>query len=510
MIAKEKKLLNIVLMIGIGILGFIFGYINLMQYKVGLNADVASEGLLAREIWESKEWIPKDWYFSSETRIISVSTLAALCFGITKNICLSMGISCILVMVFILICLYILCKELEFNFQQTLCTILLVFLLPNSKNQLELTFLFAGYYAFHVANYFLTLAFYMKLLKGETVKWITLGILCLIHFIQGAQGMRGILMITGPLLAVEAVRRIYLLYCRQGWKKEDNKITGFAVGVNLVSFLGSKLSVSVGYPLSRNIRKAPQKFAEIVMPDFFASMDWENLSNLEKAAYGCGLLFVLILVIYIFLKGLKKQQIKNVEWVYLNFAASVFLTVSALTFTTVDSSSRYFIAIFFVMAVGMAILWNMDRKIIKLSILTIVVIIFCKNYDRVYQPLLEDKNYKRSEYAKISEYLIQEEYENAYTNFDHANIITLIGDEKVQVSAVSSLSNMEANKWLSCKKWYVPNVSKESKTAYIVSESREAEFNEFLQKYHNTIEFKTKIGRFNIYGSEYNYSTLVE
>ena len=85
-----------------------------------------------------------------------------------------------------------------------------------------------------------------------------------------------------------------------------------------------------------------------------------------------------------------------------------------------------------------------------------------------------------------------------------------MNDGKVQVSAIDSFSTMTICKWLTSKKWYVPNVPLESKTAYILSDSYLEEFDVFLQEHKDTVEFKTKIGMFNIYGSEYNYSQLTD
>ena len=507
---NSDKMINAVLIISIIMLGLMFIYINLVQYRFGLNADIAAEGLLARVIWESREWIPKEWYFSTESKVIGVTNLASLFYGMTGSMCTAMGLGCIAGILFIVCCLYYLCHDLELSITQTLLFTALILLLPNNKNQIELLYIYAGYYAFHIGLYFITLSFYCRLLKGKRIKWYGILLLCLLHFMLGAQGVRGILMITGPLLAVEAVRRIYLLYCKGKCRKEDNLITVFVGGLNVVAFLGGKIPISVGYPLSRNIRKAPQKLFEIVLPDFFDSISWKYISLLEKAAFGVCLMLVLGLIFYIIRKGIKKKNVTAEEWIFLNFAASVFLTIAALTFTTVDSSSRYFVVIYFAMAMAVVILWNVKKSIIKYGFLFMMLIILTGNGNRVYRPMILDQSYKNSTYMEIGNYLLQEGYENAYTGFEHANTITIMNDGKVQVSAIASFSDMGVNKWLSSKKWYVPNVPKESRTAYLVTEARLEEFAPFLEEHEEELEYKTKIGDFYIYGSDYNYSKLTD
>ena len=50
---------------------------NIMHYHYRINADIASEGILARLIWESGEWIPSTWCVAMETRIFDIANLAA-------------------------------------------------------------------------------------------------------------------------------------------------------------------------------------------------------------------------------------------------------------------------------------------------------------------------------------------------------------------------------------------------------------------------------------------------
>lgn len=509
-IFEKNKIVNVLFGMVIIILSLWIAHINLVQYKVGLNADVASDGLLASIMWKSKQWIPEEWYVASETRLMGIANVAAIFYGLTNNMCLSMGLACMCGSVFIIGSLLCLCKALEYDCTQSLLFACGILILPNNKEQLELLYIYAGYYAFHIGLYFITLSIYVNLLKRKKINNYGIIIVFGMCFIFGAQGVRGILMITGPLLAVELLRRIYEWYCNGRIKKEDQKVTVFVFLLNFFSFLGSMLPVSVGYPLSRNIRNAPQKFLKVVIPDFFAAMYWKELSLLEKTIWvGC-LLTVVYFTVSILFKGCKKQIVKEEEWVYLNFVTSVFLTIAALTFTTVGSSSRYFTVIFFAIAMGISKLWKNSGEVVKGFLGVGLFIILICNCIRIYYPLATDKGYADSDYIQISNYLVEEGYENAYTTFDHANVMTVMGDGQVQVSAVSSLSTMEVNKWLSSRNWYVPNVRKESKTAYIVSDVREAEFDEFLQVHHNDIEFKIKIGGFSIYGSDINFSKLTD
>lgn len=293
-------------------------------------------------------------------------------------------------------------------------------------------------------------------------------------------------------------------------EKKDNQTTFFVIMLNLSEYAGSKIPISVGYPLSRNIRKAPEKLFTIVLPDFFNSFEWDNISYIERVSFITLLLLVLILSVFIVIKGLKKLNITEEEWVLITIVVSIVLTIAALTFTTVESSKRYFVLVFFAIAFGIAMVWKRNSGIVKSVLVLMMLVILVGNYRTIYDPMIIDKSFINSEYVQVGEYLIQEGYENAYTDFDHANTMTVANDGKIRVAAVASVSNMEICKWMSSKKWYVPNVSKESKTAYIISDYNMEEFEAFFKEHQDTIEFKTKIGRFSIYGSDYNYSKLTD
>ncbi|MBR4982804.1 MAG: hypothetical protein IKY94_09615 [Lachnospiraceae bacterium] len=507
---EQKNIINIVLMVLILFIGIVFVYVNLVQYKAGLNADIASEGLLAKVIWESKEWIPSEWYFSTEARLISVANCAALFYGMTKNICLSMGLAVIVAGMFVLAGLWYLGKELSFTLTQKLLMILSVMILPNNGVMLELIFVRAGHYAFHIGLYFFTLAIYLKMLKKVKVRKLEIVINLLLHLVIGIQGSRGILMITGPLLAVEFVRHIYLWWSKQKVKREDIFVGCFVIVTNVVGYLGGKIPLSVKLPISKHIRNAPRKVIEDVIPNFLSAFSWEGISRVEKIVYIACLAVVVYLVIDIVVKGMKRKEIGVEKWIFLNFFASVTLTAMAVAFSTMGSSNRYYVAIYFAIAMGISILIGSDNKFIKSGLMLITCILFVINCYKFYYPMLMKQDYKQDIYAQVGEYLIQEEYEYAYGEFKSANTITVYSDGKIQVSAVDSFTDMSICKWLTSKKWYVPNVPKESKTAYVVPECRLAEMEEFLNSHSGSVQFETKIGDQYIYSSDYNYSKLTD
>lgn len=84
---------------------------NLFHYNYKMNSDIGAEAVLGRLIWDSKEIIPASWYPSTETRIIATPQAAALFYGLTGNMDLSMGLACCTMTIGIVLAIWLFVKK---------------------------------------------------------------------------------------------------------------------------------------------------------------------------------------------------------------------------------------------------------------------------------------------------------------------------------------------------------------------------------------------------------------
>ena len=351
----------------------ILGSINLFHYNNGLNSDIAAEGLLAREIWENKEWIPSSWYASTEARLISVTAWSALFYGLTGSMVLAMGIGAFLGAVLLWVSGAYLTKGLELGRTERLLFLILCMILPYGAVQMELLYARTGYYVVHGIVLFLTLGYYVRLLYDKKDNYFMLGMLVVMHFLLGGQGIRGILMVTGPLMVVEVIRRIYTFWVDKHFTWKENKISLFMIGMLVIEYLGTKLPYTVGIPVSRNIRKAPEKFIYEVMPRFLSEIGFGKDNIMRSICAVFGMVSICIVIGKIVLEVLKKKKLKPTDWAVFSLFLSPMLTVCALTFTTTATAGRYFVIIYFCIALSITILWGNFDKIIKGLIIGFVV-----------------------------------------------------------------------------------------------------------------------------------------
>lgn len=330
---------------------------NLFHFNYRMNADIASDTILGSLIWESGQVLPDTWYVSTEARIIGASDISALFYGLCHNMTLSMGLACCVMTVMILLSIFLFLKALGIKRKYRLVMEFISLMIPTGFITLELSYLFACYYAIHIVTLFFTLAVYGDYMKTEKIKWVRTLICVLLAFILGVQGTRGILVIYGPLFGMEIIRNFYYVYSRQKKKKADLLLSGWAAMLLIISLIGTCFPISVGQSLSRNIRKGFGKLFTVVIPDMGRAIGFESTHLPGKICLLLLLLFSLYILGNILIRMLKKQELMTEEWIYLIVCSSPVVTALIVAFTTVESSERYYFILLFAIAYGIMLLY---------------------------------------------------------------------------------------------------------------------------------------------------------
>ncbi len=518
-------------------LGLIF-LTNLLHFNYMMNADLASDAVLARLIWTSKEIIPSTWYIAAETRIIGTPNIAALFYGMTGNMVFAEGMACCLMTVFIVISIVFFGKKADLKRLEIDLLVLLGLALPVNKVILELLYLFASYYAVHTAILFFTLGVYAESIKKEKMKPVSAGLSLIFALCLGMQGVRGILILYGPLFGIEAIRTLYRFYsrgqqerqacrrlaaaagdkdsaassggfgCKEKSKKADFIISLWVCTLLVVSFIGTCFPFSEGQEFSRNIRKGLFKLATVVLPNAKRAIGFD-----QAGIYGKIILIILVaitccLLVELICRMWKKEPIEAVNWAFLVICASPVVTALIISFTTFGDSERYYFLLIYAMAFAVVLVGRRISGRWKSAGEILIAIFVIINVYTVYLPILKSAEPPQTDEYIVGKYLEENQYRTAYSTFDNANLITVLTNGRVQVSAVSSVDKMDICKWMTSTQWYVPNVPFKERTAYIIPESQEEKFKNFLTEHKNEVDFLQKIGEYSIYVSDYNFSVL--
>lgn len=508
---KSKSLLEVVLILGILLFFSLIVITNIFHFNYMMNADLASDVILSKLIWTSKEIIPSTWYIAAETRIICTPNLAALFYGLTQNMTLSTGLACSFMAILVVVGMFYLGRKAGLNWQESCMFTFLGLALFTNYIILELVYLFASYYAIHVVILFFTLGLYAESIKSKRVRPVGVIISLLFALCLGMQGTRGILVLYGPLFGIEAIRNIYYIYCKRNNNKPDWIISAWVCMMLVISFLGTSFPLSVEQNISRNIRMGIHKLFTIVIPDMYSTLGFSHTNGFGKICLTILLLIVLYILADIVCRMCKKKEIEAVEWAFLVVCSSPIVSAVMVAFTTVESSDRYYFLLFYAMAFAATLTW---RKIsdkwcaMKISGGILIVAFTFMNIHNIYLPILKCEEPPCSDLNAVGEYLADNNYLTAYSSFDNANTITVLTNGKVRVAAVASLEKMDICEWMSSTLWYVPNVPFEEKTAYVIPEPKIDEFNKFLERHGEEVKFDIQIGSYLIYVSDYNFSKL--
>jgi hypothetical protein len=488
---RIQKILPIIVL-GIIILYLcIFGYLNLFQFTEFIDSDTASEALLAREIWESKFDTPPNWAPSTEHRMISTSTLAALFYGLTGSMSLAMGLSCTICTGIIGLGTFLLFREAGLSTTGVLSALLILVSFPiGGGGKLPfftyLLFLFAGYYVPHTAAFLYGMALYFRIKKyGYNKKRIVAALfLAGLVVLLGASGMRCLQVVTIPMVLMELIQSV-----KSKWR---NLRTIPYVGLLLISNLGGMLRpTSLDYPVFfLPAGEVINRLLGVIPASILECLGTQGGSSL-KSLPGLMQLFIYLITaiafcsLCYFLKFFfrqndeKKQQDNgNISQLLLYFTLSVAFTTFVLGVTTAAPYSYYFFVIIFLFAGSLGTLVShLEQRRMDLwcALLVLLLVYAGTNIKYTYAPALE-KTGSQTAYQEVITYMENEGISYGYSQFWNANRITLLSEGKITMGNVYDMGKLEMYWWLTNTQWYVPTLPEDMETAYVVTYDEQESF----------------------------------
>lgn len=508
----KEKYLTTALIFGIFLFLCSICVTNLFHFNYKMNADIAAEAMLGELVWETKDLHPDIWFFDTEARIFGTLNFSALFNGLTKDMNLSQGLACCVMTGLLLWSVYAFGRTIGWRRNENLLFLFMGLSIPADPVILELLYIFCCYYGLHTIVLFFTLGVYARSLERKKLDLPGAAVSLLFALCLGIQGVREMLVLYGPLFGIEFVRNLYLFYCKQRPGKSERLLPVWVVSLLAVNYLGTFAPISIGHGFSRNIRKGFWKLGSVVLPEVGKAIGFDSAGPVGKLC-----LIVLIGILLGMLadtlwRMFKKEELKSQEWCFLAICASPVVSVLMVSFTTVDSSMRYYFMIVYAMAYAVILAVkrlhaNSHRFLLPAAGL-VFVMLAASNFHTVYQPIFRSVEPPRNDWYYVVHYLEENDLIRAYTTFENAGVMTVISNGEVEVAAVDSVEKMDVCKWQGRRDWYVPYVPFEERTAYIVPESRMEDFQKFLKLHEKEMTLETQIGRFYIYVSDYNFVRL--
>ena len=501
---SPKKILTVLTSVLIIVVMWIYGVANISHYTAHLEADIASETLLAEVLYENNHIQPDTWIKSTAMRIIGPPLLASYIYPLVgKNLILSMGIACTIMMMLQGIVIYFFCKSIGMSILSRLLSVLLIYILcaPADETQ-RMLFLYANYYVGHFIPMFIVLQIYAKSLRNEdkvSIKEWLIGIALAI--ICGIQGIHASMFFFLPLLGTELLRR-GIMYIRK--KKVVSNSVSLWVVLNccIALVLAKVFGAYMSSGASRNIRHAPEKFIEEVIPNFIEILGYGRLWPIVA-------LFVLFAIVGYYSAMMRFETTPEL-WSIIPIVIGIMVVILSSTFTTADVAPRYFIMQVFAVGIGVGVFIDYFELKKSYWIALIVIIYGLVSANSFYDELIKEDNSEISSFMQVAKWMQEKGYNYGYATFDYANPITVISNNTVKVRGINSFSELEGIKWLTDKTWYPPIKSAEGPTCYITTSNSDDEFQMWLDSNSATVLKIYKVDSFIIYVLDHDYTVWTE
>lgn len=508
-----RSALWLVLVAGILLLTGSYIALNVFRYTAQMDSDIAAEALNARAIWEHRSLIPKEFYPSTETRILNVNLIGAFFYGLTGNMNLSMGLACSVMLVILVIFYAGLLRNLGFRKESCALGMLLLLALPGNLRHAQLLFVWADYYAIHCIIMLVTLRAWLSAIDEERGWKIWVCAACALSFVISLSGLRAALICYAPLMLTELIRWLNAVL-KKSWTREFLRSGSCALGCLAMAFCGALSPTAVGVPVSRNLRNGVFKLWKVVLPDVGDCVGIGYGSRLRGILLLVLLLLSAVALVFCLIRVFhdekrttrvnEKSESHSMELVFLLFVISFGTAVFMGAFTTTDSVWRYYFMVWFVVSYGLTYLLERFAGLGRLLCIVVGLVFSLLAWDEELLPVLRQETV-RTEWTEITDWMQENGYYYGYSTYDTSNAMTGACNGNVQVSAVAELDTLEICKWLTDRSWYVPEVSENTKAAYIIPRNRREEFQVQLDE-HADLILVMETESYYVYAAPHNYT----
>ncbi len=514
--------ISLIVMIGIFFLTMIFLNTNrMLEY---LHSDIVGEMNLSQAIWEQKKIIPDGWYYATEVILLRPSLIAAILYGITKNLILSYGLACTITMGLIIISFIYMIRPITKDFKIVSAGILILIGIGSAEYTGSI-FLHMAYYGINLVFTMCTVGYYLRICMDTISKrqrLIMFSIMNIGAFLFGIMSIRMLQMIYIPLMICEIFRMLNITNNFTTYpQKKDVKISFEVIGYIILSIMGLVvfkvffepniyLGVNATNQLIVSLDEIFNRLEEVFkcileLFSFKPNIPLVSIEGINSMIAVCWIVLLGIASQYIITQNYRQEE-RNV---LIIFISSALLTIVVMTLVTVDLATRYVMIYVPLLAIICVIMLNnIGNKKNLANIIYIGVLGCCiLNFISTYVPMIKNKD-GNSLSKQICRWLEENNYKYVYGEFWKTGILKGISNGKIEAGLIHP-GDLTVMKWLTNKEIYAPFNDAE-RVAILLSDEEENRLKEIK---HPILSIGTKvheIEEINIYSYEKNPIILVE
>lgn len=442
-----KLLLYVAIAISVGYL-ITFAVINFCGFKCYCTADVYEDTYIAKLMWEQKTLFPIDWVFGNQLYVITTPVLAAVFYGITGSMNLSMAIATTVMTILIIISFFWMVspfvsrKIAVFGILTLLSCVIGPFVAATIEGQIF--YLMASYYAAYLITICVVFGDYARGATDHSHRFFTIAFFLSValSFCTGMQSIRQTAIMTVPLLAFEALRLI-----RMAAGKKDLRlllsVRVLAVAIaNVAGLVTAKLMHIPNVSIYGDVAVSLGNIGEKLSTDLRALGSitgikylWNEDQNILLAIFA---MLLIIVVLYVIIRLLKKRNIMDdgLAIYSILFALSMLFVLAVNLVMDISLRSIYLFVWYPLAAVSVCVLLKYisgAKRVIAAGVLCVFAVLnLCFSYlPCAYEAFLPNSSIEK----QVCDYLCENDYEIIYGQWNTAATIATYSDGEVTAAS---------------------------------------------------------------------------
>lgn len=498
---KNQRALSVILTVLLAVFLCLIFYVNLSCNPEYYDGDMYSDLNYAKEAWKAKSLFPPNWIFGNQTYAFSAPVLAALLYGMTSDVILSMAVaSCIMTVLIILSYDWMMKPLYSYNERMGGFLIMAGFILgrrhiAQSLKGAQLFFTMASYYAGYLITAFVICGCYIRVRNGyPKKKIIPMALLSVVlSFASGIQSLRQTAVTVLPLLACEGLLTLAQLIKSKRIKNPKTLIFSAAV---LISNIAGLVTVKLIKPnqhqifgetsLNLSFENICQKAVEEVRA-FLRLFQVERLPSPLQAVFTAAFVILILTAIIMCVVRLAKYKEKehsdfSLIFMFLLGIVGVFLVG---LITEIQIRDIYYFMLFPLIAVSSAYILKNQAKLRK-PVYAFLTVVFA--FVIAYNCAVTSKEIKagrdtESPAHAAARYALDNGYEHIYAPFSCASDIAVASGDKLDLVFMQidrDEISFEPVKYLTVKDYY--RLCDNSETLYYFTEDDREKAQELAEK----------------------------
>ncbi len=475
-----KKLAKIAPFAAVGLTLLLLAALNLFWQDNWLDSDMAAEMIFSKLLaQEGHVFAAKDWYYSTEFRVLYTQLLMGPLFRLTGNWHLIRTVTNLVFYGLMLASYYYFVKPLKLSRTGALLTSILL-LLPFSETMM--THMEMGNtYPSHVILCLLFFGMYLRLAEGSGLcpayRLAVLVCFAALSFVMGLSGVRYLLALQAPLVPAALW---YVTGCPEfkGFRKGmGRKEAGQLVSCGTFRYLGFSLFAAVsalaGYGANVLFVSRQYVFQTYEATNFIAVYDGIFFERVQNMLGSLLMLFgyipdrgflslrgmvslasFVLLGIFFFCGAKGMTQRRGMRRFVCQFlAVSFFLNIFVFVFTTSTMVPRYYLTIYIFALPTTAFYLESDHERLDKAALAVLLsaCLLLGTAKTVLSFVTVDKNAQK---RAVAAFLKDEGYSFGFATYTNGNIVTELTEGAVEIANIGNPEQLEFFRWSSPARYY--------------------------------------------------------